>query len=365
MNKVKLVIVSILICLGLMAAVMSVRLLIVGGSVDADYDFEIVFLDVGEGDAIYIRCGKESMLVDGGSPEYSQHIYSFLKNREITDLKYVVCTHAHDDHVGGLAAALNYAKGERFFCPSEVGESRAFDSFLKYVDQQGGTIEHPQVGDVWKLGDADITVIGPIHVGAENLNNDSIVLKIVYGVTTFILTGDAEIIEEDEILAYNKNLKCDVLKVGHHGSDTSTSDEWVNALSPKNAVISVGIDNTYGHPKQSVLDRLQAAGTVIYRTDLQGDIVCRSNGVTLKFEVNGETANDNRMNQTREVPVAVPGMQVHENGNLYILNTRSHRFHYENCEGVRSMSENNKEESYLSRDELIEMGYEPCQICNP
>ncbi|MCR5557295.1 MAG: MBL fold metallo-hydrolase [Butyrivibrio sp.] len=365
MNKVKLVIVSILAFLAVSAIVMSIRLLIVGDKVNDSYDFEMVFLDVGEGDAIYVRCNDESMLIDGGYPEYSQHIYSFLKEREVTDLKYVVCTHPHDDHVGGLSAALNIAHGERFFCSVDPGEGRAYESFIKYVTEQGGTIEHPAVGDIWKLGDAVITVLGPVNHNIQDINNNSIVLKIEYGMTSFVLTGDAEIPEEQDILNGQYDLKCDVLKVGHHGSEYATSKEWLETLAPKYAVISVGAGNTYGHPTEVVLSRLHDVGAEIYRTDLQGDIVCKSNGTMLEFVTGEGVTKGDGLKPEGDIPVTVPGTREHVSQQTYILNTRSHKFHYETCEGVEKMSDKNKEISQLSREELIDMGYEPCQICKP
>lgn len=250
-----------------------------------DSYFEITFFDVGEGDSTLVKCDGQIMLIDGGLPGSSSFLYSYLMQHGIDYLDYIVCTHAHEDHVGGLSGALNYASVGTVYAPVTEFDSRAFRSFVKYLGKQGKEITVPSAGDSFMLGSASVQIVGPVDMGmaAENVNNTSIVLHIVYGETSFLVTGDAEAIEEESILDAGYDIRSDVLRVGHHGSYTSTSDAFLEAVSPDYCVISVGKDNAYGHPHDVVLDRIGEFGAIIYRTDLDGYIACTSDGENVTF----------------------------------------------------------------------------------
>lgn len=248
----------------------------------ADSIFEIHFIDVGQADAMLVLCDGEAMLVDGGNAEDSNLIYSYLKQRSLTHLEYLVATHAHEDHVGGLSGALNYASAGMVYCPVTSYNSRAFDSFLLYLAKQGKQITIPNAGDYFMLGSAVVRILGPLQE-AEDPNNMSIVLHITYGRTTFLLAGDAEREEELDMLEADCNLRADVLKIGHHGSNTSTTYPFLRAVNPEYAVITVGNGNTYGHPTEETLSKLRDADVKVYRTDLQGDIICISDGENIRF----------------------------------------------------------------------------------
>lgn len=248
--------------------------------------FEIHFFDVGEADSALVECDGHYMLIDGGNPGNSSFLYSYLQKYGIDYLDYIVCSHAHADHVGGLAGALNYASVGTAYAPITEYDSRAFNSFVKYLGEQGKEITVPSPGDTIMLGVAKITFIGPVDMSlAEiNHNNASIILRIEYGSTSFLFTGDAEIEEEISVIGTRSELRSTLLKVGHHGSYTSSSEAFVAAVDPDYAVISVGKDNEYGHPHNVVLERLQNYCPVIYQTNLLGEIVCYSDGATLTFE---------------------------------------------------------------------------------
>ena len=252
-----------------------------------DSYFEICFFDVGEADSTLVRCDGHMMLVDGGGPGSSSFLYSYLEQNGIEYLDYIVCTHAHEDHVGGLAGALNYAKVGTAFAPMTEYDTRAFNSFVKYLGKQGRTITIPSAGDTFMLGNANVEILAPIDrdvpLAADDLNNASIILRIVYGETAFMITGDAEESEEQSVLDAGVNIKCNVLRVGHHGSYTSTSENFLRAVDPEYCVISVGKDNAYGHPHDEVMNRIAAFGAVVYRTDLNGSIVCTSDGKSVTF----------------------------------------------------------------------------------
>ena len=257
-------------------------------SVTDDSSFEIHFFDVGEADSALIECDGHYMLVDGGNPGSSSFLYSYLKKHGIDYLDYIICSHAHTDHVGGLAGALNYATVGTAYAPVTEYDNRAFNSFVKYLNEQDREITVPSPGDTIMLGVAKITFLGPVDISlAEiNHNNASIIFRIEYGSTSFLFTGDAEIEEEISIIGTTSELRSTLLKVAHHGSYTSSSEAFLAAVDPNYAIITVGKDNEYGHPHDEVLERLQNSCSAIYRTDLLGEIVCYSDGATLSFEFN-------------------------------------------------------------------------------
>lgn len=248
-------------------------------------DFQVHFIDVGQADAALILCEGHAMLIDGGNAADSDTIYTYLKKQGCSHLDYIVCTHAHEDHVGGLSGALQYATVDVALCPVTSYGSKAFESFCKYLQQQQVEITVPSPGDQFSLGGAQVTVLGPI-TASDDTNNTSLVLRMVYGDTSFLFTGDAEREEEADILEAGNTLRSTVLKVGHHGSDTSSSYPFLREVAPEYAVISVGKDNSYGHPSDAVLSRFRDLGTTVYRTDLSGDVICTSDGQSVFFETN-------------------------------------------------------------------------------
>ncbi|MBQ3256051.1 MAG: MBL fold metallo-hydrolase [Oscillospiraceae bacterium] len=248
-----------------------------------DSAIEVHFIDVGQADAALILCDGEAMLIDGGNVDDSDVLYTYLSDRNIDYLKYAVVTHAHEDHVGGISGALEYAYAETVFCPVTEYDSKAFTNFAKAVKKQGNTITVPQAGEIYMLGGAAMEILH-CDPEAEDPNNTSIVLRIVHGDTAFLFTGDAELPVEEKILEEGRVIDCTVLKAGHHGSSTSNSYRWVYEAWPAYAVISVGKDNTYGHPHKEVLSRFKDAGIEVLRTDKMGDIVCYGNGKELEFQ---------------------------------------------------------------------------------
>lgn len=242
-----------------------------------DGDFTAHFIDVGQADAAIITCGGEAMMIDGGNVDDSRKIVSYLKSQNIDHLKYIFCTHPHEDHVGGLSGALNQCSVDEVLCSEQAYNSKAFEDFKKYTKKQEKEIEIPKVNDEYYLGGSVIDVIGPIDK-SEDTNNNSIVLKIIYGENTFLFSADAERDEENDILDTGADLKADVLKVGHHGSSTSTTYRYLREVMPEYAIISVGKDNSYGHPHEETLSRLSDAGAKVFRTDESGNIIVVSDG---------------------------------------------------------------------------------------
>lgn len=333
--------------------------------------FAVHYIDVGQADAALVLCDGKAMLIDGGNAEDSNLIFSYLKTHNIDHLDYIVCTHAHEDHVGGLAGALNYASVGTAYCPVTSYDSRAFESFVKYLGNQGVNITVPSHSDSFTLGSAECQVLGPIYSSSEP-NNTSLVIKIIYGNTSFLFTGDAERDEEQDILNAGYDISCTVLKVGHHGSDTSTSYVWLRSAAPSYAVISVGEGNSYGHPTEDVLSRLRDADVITFRTDMQGDIICSSDGNTVTFDVERNADADTLANagagshqETEPVAVAPVITDSEDTGTDYIGNKNTKKFHYDWCSSVDQMKESNKFYYTGTRYEMIAKGYEPCKRCDP
>jgi len=327
--------------------------------------FEIHFLDVGQADAALVLCDDEAMLIDGGNSEDSSLVYSYLKNHGIDHLEYIICTHPHEDHVGGLPGALNYATVGTAYCSMNAYDSKAFSSFERYLENQGKSIEIPEVGDTFSLGSSMVSILGPVSYYSET-NNMSIVLRIAYGNTSFLFAGDAEIDSEQDILNAGTALNSTLLKVGHHGSDTSTSYRWLREIAPEYAVISVGKGNSYGHPTEQTLSRLEDAEVTLFRTDLQGHIICTSDGETLSFTVERNSNADTVYIEPPEtVPTETRTTASEPSQTTYVLNTNSKKFHYRHCSSVDQMSAKNRKDVTLTRDEIVAMGYAPCGRCCP
>lgn len=243
-------------------------------------DLIVRFIDVGQGDCALISCGDAHMLIDGGLPDASSKVYTILKNLGIDHLDCIIASHPDADHIGGISGALNFATCDVCYCSTTENDTATFDSMKRYLARQGKAITVPNLGDSFSLNGATITFIGPV-TALEETNNNSLVCRIDYGETSFLFTGDAELEEELSLVNAQADLSADVLKVGHHGSASSSSSSFLQRVNPSYAVISVGADNTYGHPTDVVLQRLANNQVNVMRTDEMGNIIIRSDGSNL------------------------------------------------------------------------------------
>lgn len=330
------------------------------------------FIDVGQADCALLECEGEYMLIDGGNVEDSSLVVSYLEQQGVTKLESVVCTHAHEDHVGGLAEVLATFETGAVYAPTRTYASNCFDDFVYYADQQGLEIIIPNPGDVIELGSATATVMGPVQSYADP-NNTSIVLMVAFKGTRFLFTGDMETQAENDMLDYwgeSCDWHADVLKVGHHGSDTSTGYRFLNEVMPQYGVISVGAGNSYGHPCEAPLSKLRDADVTVYRTDSLGTIVFTTDGTTLScrnFEgttppVGTDKPNSTEPTQSPEPTEPQPSDTEPETtqGQTYIGNINSKKLHLPTCSSLP------KEENrvyFSSYEDAIAEGYVPCSRC--
>ncbi len=249
------------------------------------------YIDVGQGDSIFIQLpNKKTMLIDAGEAYEADNVINYLNNLGIKKIDYVVGTHPHTDHIGGLEEVINTFDVGAIYMPKVSSNSKTFEDLLTTISNKGLKVKTAKSGVV--VLDEDnlkLEFIAPNSDNYSNLNNYSAVLKLTYLDNTFLFMGDAETLSEDEITC---DVDADVIKVGHHGSDSSSSVEFVKKVSPEYAIIMVGEGNSYNHPYQSIIDRYESVGAKVLRTDLDGNIVCDSDGVDVTCKGDKESSSD-------------------------------------------------------------------------
>lgn len=249
--------------------------------IEVSGNLNVYFIDVGQADCIYINQGDYNMLIDAGNNEDGEKLVNYFKSLNIEEFNYVVATHPHEDHIGGMDDIINNFKIDEFFMPDKLSTSKTFEGVLDALSNNILNYYAPQKGESFNLGDAKFKVI---YSGDDtnDINDSSIILKMTYGSNSFLFTGDATSNVEKIIL--NEDIESDVLKVAHHGSDYSSTDEFLDKVSPGYAVISVGENNSYNHPSSSTLDKLNKRNIKLYRTDLNGTIIFTSDGENINIE---------------------------------------------------------------------------------
>lgn len=241
---------------------------------------KVHFIDVGQADCALIKTDTAVMLIDGGNADDSGKIIEYLKKYGVGKIDFIIGTHPHEDHIGGLAEIISEFEVGKIYLPKVQTTTATFEDLLTVIQSKGLKVTTAKAGMVFDLDqDTKCEIYSPANDEYEELNSYSAVVKITYGYTTFLFAGDVEATEEIAMLEAGYNLNADVLKVAHHGSGFSSTEEFLDAVTPEYAVISVGKDNSYGHPHDETLERL--AGVQIYRTDVSGTVVITSDGETL------------------------------------------------------------------------------------
>lgn len=246
---------------------------------------KVHYIDVGQGDATLVTCEGHAMLIDGGTQEAGAAVRSYIDSLGITTLDYVIATHPDSDHIGGLPETLGKYQVGMVMMPDVPSDKYTYKLLYDAVSSKGLVPVRPHVGDNYALGNALVTVTAPADSVYENTNNYSVGLMIQFGDRRFLFIGDAEWPSIQEMMNGTVDLKCDVYKCGHHGSDTSTYDSFLKMLLPEYAVISCGKGNPFGHPHGKVLGYLKSCGVQVFRTDEQGTIVAKTDGTDIIWNV--------------------------------------------------------------------------------
>ena len=254
-------------------------------------ELSVRMIDTGQSDAIYIHAPEADILIDAGEVGEGQKVVSYLEAQGVEKLDLVVATHPHSDHIGGMAEVLSAFEVDVFTMPrlpdSMVPTTQVYEGLLDAVRENSLKIRAAEPGKTYDFGDAHLALLAPLE-DYDDLNNYSAVVRLVYGETSFLFTGDAEEQSEEAMLSSGETLQADVLKVGHHGSSTSSSESFLDTVSPEIALIACGEGNDYGHPHDETIERLAQHGCEVYRTDLDGTIVVASDGNKLSVYTQNE-----------------------------------------------------------------------------
>lgn len=302
------------------------------------------YLDVGQADSILIQSptGK-TMLIDAGNNGDSTTIKNYLKKLNIKNIDVLLATHPHEDHIGGMAEIVNSYTIGKIYMPKAVTTTKTYNDMLTAIKAKGLKVTAVTAGVVIDLDSTlKLIMLAPNATEYKDLNNYSAVIKLTYSKTSFLFTGDAEAMSEKEMLDKKYDVGADVLKVAHHGSNSSSSVAFLKAVAPKHAIISVGKDNDYGHPDKTILDRFAVAKINVYRTDLAGTIIATSDGNTV-------TVNKTVAQVTNTKPVVQT---------VYVTKTGK-KYHKDGCKSLSSSK------IAINLADAKANGYSPCSICKP
>lgn len=327
-------------------------------------------IDVGQGDSILLEYNSEYMLIDAGEINEGEVVVDYLKGHNVDKLDYAVITHPHSDHYGGMQTVLESVDTENIIMSEAYNTTRTWESLLDYIDENNYNVISPETNDVFKLGDCEVTAFVP-KIDNDDLNNCSIIMKAEYEGVSALFTGDAEKSEEKQIIEGGFNVSADILKVGHHGSSTSTDDSFLEEVSPELALISCGKDNDYGHPHRETTAKFNKNNITIFRTDEYGSITVNiNNGKADVITDEGSQSGLNFDSESEDNFVVDSQTDNSDDENTsntevsYVGNKNSQVFHSADCSSAEKMSEKNKV-YFNSREHAVKEGYTPCKSCNP
>ena len=277
----------------ILSVLLALTLVLPGSAVTAKADGQgnmaVHFIDVGQGLAILVQSGGENLLYDGGNRSHADEVVQYLKNQQVETINYMTSSHYDEDHLGGLVKCLDNFEVDHVLGSDYVHTSDLFNTFMNTATAHAIIVEYPSVGDTYEFGSGSFTVMAPDGI-SQNSNDNSVVIRLVNGNNSFMFMGDAEETSEQDMISTGMNLDCDVLSLGHHGSASSTSWDLLEAASPSWAVISCGLNNSYGHPAAETMGKLSDMDIPVFRTDDQGTVIALSDGNTISW--NQEPCND-------------------------------------------------------------------------
>ncbi|MCR5590816.1 MAG: MBL fold metallo-hydrolase [Lachnospiraceae bacterium] len=352
---------------------------------------EVHFIDVGQADATLIKADGHAMLIDAGTDEVGTKVQYYLKQHDVSKLDYLILTHPDSDHIGGADVIITKFDIDTVFMSPFTKDNNWYEDLINALDYRNYKWSTPEVGSTYDLGEALFTVVAPNRVYSDP-NNSSIALVLQYGDTRFLFTGDASEEAEADIVQNGLDISADVYKVGHHGSRSASTEDFLEKIDPKYAVISCSNGNEYGHPHEEAMDRLRKYNPEIFRTDEQGTIIAYSDGKEITWDHDPSTTWACGVQTQEEIPVIyndimkpepdgdqIMKLEPDEGSNdtegvvergpapdiTYVLNINSMKFHYPDCSSVTDMKPKNRQDVDWTRDECIQAGYEPCGSCKP
>lgn len=327
---------------------------------------EVHIIDVGQGSSALLICDGEAMLIDAGNNDKGTTVQLYLTKHNVNELKYVIGTHPDADHIGGLDVIITKYDCGCIMMPDVENDTSTYRDVLDAIDYRNYKISIPKCGDSFTLGGAICTIIGPVDYSGDE-NDASIALKVEYGETSFIFSGDASSKAEGKMIEAGYDLSADVCVLGHHGSRTSSCAAWLDAICPTYAVISCGTNNSYGHPHEETLLALQSRDVKLYRTDEQGSVVITSDGHSLECSCEPSSSWVSGNNEVvdditgQDIITFIPPVV----GTTYVLNKGNMKYHKPECDSVKDILVKNREDVTLTENEVIAMGYDGCQNCIP
>lgn len=250
---------------------------------DTSYNMLVHYIDVGEGDSILIQVNNKNLLIDSGPSSSENNLIKYLKSLNLRNIDYVIATHPHEDHIGNMSEILSYFHVKSFYAPKIDSSTRTFENMIDTLKDNNLKINiiKRNLNSIDLGNNTSITVFSPYNEYYDNLNNYSPIIKIEYGSTSFLFTGDAETDVEKKLLNNGDDIRSDVLKIGHHGSSTSTSLSFLKKVNPIISIISVGENNEFNHPDKNVIDTLKKNNVLIFQTNINGSIILCSNGTNI------------------------------------------------------------------------------------
>ncbi len=317
----------------------------------AESKLRVHVLDVGQGDSTFVELPDGStLLIDGGEKEYGQIVTEYIKALGYQKVDYVVGSHPHTDHIGGLATVINAFDIGKIYMPKKAATTNTFENLLKTIQKKGLSLQTAKAGVVlMKTEDTAVELLGPVQSDyGDEMNLYSAIVKITYGSQRFLIMGDAETENEKEI----SGVEAEFIRVGHHGSNTSSSEAFVRKVDAEYAVVSVGEGNSYGLPKDHIIARWQNAGATVYRTDEVGTVIAYCDGHSIKIE-------------SKPTEQLAPQTEPQQAQYKWILNTNSKKIHHPDCSSVAAIKSENRAESSDTIAALRKLGYESCGNCDP
>lgn len=319
---------------------------------ELDDEISVTVLDVGQGDSIFVELpDEECMLIDAGESEYGKTVTDYISTSGYDKIDYLVATHPHADHIGGMREGVNSFNIGKVYMPKVAANTKTYENLLKDIDKKGLKINTAKAGvNILSEENLDIDIIAPNSNSYEDINNYSAVVKITYGDVRFLFMGDAEAESENEITT---DVSADFIKIGHHGSRSSSSEKFVKRVGAKYAAVSVAEENDYNHPVEEIIKRWSDSGAEVLMTKDVGNIVAQSDGKNLT--VGGKTAvvSDNSSTTSQEQE------------SRYVVNTNTKKIHALDCPLAEDIAKKNKKYIEATVSQFETEGYSPCKSCKP